>query len=85
MLDNIITMDKTLVSYFSPEAKRMSKERTLKGKPGPLKTKVQGSRSKQMVFAFFDLRSLIYMHIAPRSATINAPYVVDVLGKSGGV
>jgi hypothetical protein len=81
ILDHIITMDETLVSYFTPETKRMSKEWTLKGKPGPLKAKVQASRSKQMVFAFFDLRGLIYTHIASRSATINAPYVVDVLGK----
>jgi histone-lysine N-methyltransferase SETMAR len=34
-----------------------------------------------MVFAFFDSRGLIYTHIASRSATFNAPYVVDVLGK----
>jgi hypothetical protein len=81
MLDNIITMDETLVSYYTPETKRISKEWTLKGKPGPLMAKVQASHSKQMVFAFFDSRGLIYMHIAPRSATINAPYVVDVLGK----
>ncbi len=26
MLDRIITMDETLVSYFTPETKRMSKE-----------------------------------------------------------
>jgi hypothetical protein len=44
MLDNIITMDETLVSYYTPETKRMSKEWTLKGKPGPLKAKVQASR-----------------------------------------
>ena len=81
MLDRIITMDETLVSYYTPETKRKSKEWTLKGKPGPLKAKVQASRSKQMVFAFFDSRGLIYTHIAARSATINAPYVVDVLGK----
>ncbi len=81
MLDRIITMDETLVSYFTPETKRMSKEWTLKGKPGPLKAKVQASRSKQMVFAFFESHSLIYTHIASRSATINAPYVVDVLSK----
>ncbi len=81
MLDHIITMDKTLVSYYTPETKRMSKEWTLKGKPGPLKAKVQANRSKQMVFAFFDSRGLIYTHIAPRSATINVPHVVDVLGK----
>ncbi len=37
MLDRIITMDVTLVSYFTPGTKRMSKEWTLKGKPGPLK------------------------------------------------
>jgi hypothetical protein len=60
MLDNIITMDETLVSYYTPETKRMSKEWTLKGKPGSLKAKVQASRSKQMVFAFFDSRGLIY-------------------------
>jgi hypothetical protein len=28
MLDRIITMDETLVSYFTPETKRMSKEWT---------------------------------------------------------
>jgi hypothetical protein len=77
-LDRIITMDETFVFYFTPETKRMSKEWTLKGKPGPLEAKVQASRSKQMVFAFFDSRGLIYTHIASRSATINAPYIVDV-------
>ncbi len=46
-----------------------------------MQAKVQASHSKQMVFAFFDSRGLIYTHIASRSATINAPYVVDVLGK----
>jgi hypothetical protein len=81
MLDNMVTMDETMVSYYTPETKRMSKEWTLKGKPGPLKAKVQASRSKQMVFALFDSHGLIYLHIAPRSATINAPYVVDILGK----
>jgi hypothetical protein len=64
ILDNIVTMDETMISYYTPETKRMSNEWTLKGKPGPLKAKVQASHSKQMVFAFFDSCSLIYMHIA---------------------
>jgi hypothetical protein len=82
MLDNIITMDETLVSYYTPETKRMSKEWTWKGKPGPLKAKVQASHSKQMVFTFFYSRGLIYIYShCPRSATINAPYIVNVLGK----
>jgi hypothetical protein len=54
ILDNIVTMDEMMISYYTPETKRMSREWTLKGKPGPLKAKVQASRRKQMVFAFFD-------------------------------
>jgi hypothetical protein len=72
-------MDETMVSYYTPETKRMSKDWTLKGKPGPLKAKMQASCSKQMLLAFFDSRGLIYMHIAPWSATVNGVYVVDVL------
>jgi hypothetical protein len=81
ILDNIFTMDKTMISYYTPETKRMSKEWTLKGKPGPLKAKVQASRSSKGSFSFFDSWSLIYMHIPPRSATINGVYVMDVLSK----
>jgi hypothetical protein len=33
MLDNIVTMDETMGSYYAHETKRMSKEWTLKGKP----------------------------------------------------
>jgi hypothetical protein len=50
MLDDIITMDEMMVSYYTPKPKRMNKEWTLKGKPGPLKAKVQASSTKQMVF-----------------------------------
>ncbi len=81
ILDNIVTMDQTEVSYYTSETKRMSKQWTLKGTPDPLKAKVQASRSRQMIFAFFDSPGVIYTHIAPRSATINGVYVVDVLGK----
>jgi hypothetical protein len=52
-------MDETMVSYYTPETKRMSKDWTLKGKPGPLKAKMQASCSKQMLLAFFDSRGLI--------------------------
>jgi hypothetical protein len=75
MLDNIVTMEETMVSYNTPETKRMSKQWTLKSKPSPLKAKVQASCSKQMVFASCDSHGLIYMHTAPRSATINGTYI----------
>jgi hypothetical protein len=74
MLDNI-AMKETMVSYYTPETKRMSKQWTLKGKPSLLKAKVQASCSKQMVFASCDSHGLIYMHIAPGSARINGIYI----------
>ncbi len=37
MLDQIIMMDETMVSYHSPQTKRQSKQWIEKGKPGPIK------------------------------------------------
>jgi hypothetical protein len=33
-----------------------------------------------MVLAFFDYKSLIYMNYIPRGTTVNAKYIVEVLG-----
>jgi histone-lysine N-methyltransferase SETMAR len=81
MLDCIVTMDETMVSYHTPETKKQSKQWIPKGQPGPLKAWVHASRTKQMVVAFFDSRGLIYTHIVPRGASINATYTIKVLGK----
>jgi hypothetical protein len=40
MLDNIVTMDETMVLYHTPETKIQSKQRIAKGKPGPIKARV---------------------------------------------
>jgi len=80
MLDNIVTMDETMISYHTPETKKQSKQWRRKGQPGPIKAKVHASRTKQMVMAFFDNKGLIYTHIVPRGSTINANYIVKVLG-----
>ncbi len=60
MLDNIITMDETMVSCHTPETKRLSKQWIKKGLPGPVKSKVLASCNKQMVLAFFDKKGLAY-------------------------
>ena len=73
-------MDETLVSYHTPLTKKQSKQWILKGKPGPLKAKVQASPTKQMVLAFFDSKGLIFTNIVPRGSTVNARYIVKVLG-----
>jgi hypothetical protein len=81
MLDCIVMMDETMVSYHTPETKKQSKQWIPKGQPGPLKARVHASRTKQMVVAFFDSRGLIYTHIVPRGASINVTYTIKVLGK----
>jgi histone-lysine N-methyltransferase SETMAR len=79
MLDSIVTMDETMVCYHTPQSKKQSQQWIQKGQPGPIKAKVQASRTKQMLLAFFDSKGLIYMHIVPRGSTVNAAYIVKVL------
>jgi histone-lysine N-methyltransferase SETMAR len=81
MLDQIITMDETMVSYHTHQTKRQSKQWIEKGKPGPIKSKVHASRTKQMLLAFFDSKGLVYTHIVPKRTTINANSILVVLGK----
>ena len=60
VLNNIVTVDESAVSFHTPETKKQSKQWTKKGQPGPLKAKVHASRSKQMVLVFFDAKGVIY-------------------------
>ena len=80
MLDSIVTMDETMISYHTPEMKKQSKQWVLKGRPGPIKARVHASRTKQMVLAFFDSKGLIYTNIVPRGASVNSDYIVKALG-----
>jgi hypothetical protein len=79
MLDNIVTMEKSMVSYHMPETKNQSKQWMKKGLP--IKERVHASRMKQMLLAFFDSKGLINTHIVPRGASINANYIIKALGK----
>lgn len=78
-LDNIVTMDETMVSQHTPETKKQSKRWVKKGQPGPIKARVHASRSKHMVLAFFDAGGLIYTNIVPKGQTVNAAYIVKTL------
>jgi histone-lysine N-methyltransferase SETMAR len=81
MLDRIVTMDESAVSFHTPQTKQQSKQWLVKGAPGPIKAKVQASRSKQMVLAFFDSKGLIYTNYVPKGSTVTASYIVEALGK----
>jgi hypothetical protein len=48
LLDNIVTMDESTVSFHIPETKQQSMRWLPKGQPGPVKAKVHATRTKQM-------------------------------------
>ncbi len=80
MLDSIVTMDESAVSFNTPEYKMQSKQWTKKGQAGPMKAKVHATRSKQMVLAFFD-EGLIYTNYVLKGQTVNGNYVAEALSK----
>jgi hypothetical protein len=80
ILDNIVMMVDSAVSFHTPETKQQSKQWLKKGEPGPIKAKVHATRAKQMVLAFFDSKGLIYTNYMPGGTTVNAMYIVEVLG-----
>jgi hypothetical protein len=65
MLDRIVTMDESAVSFHIPQTKQQSKQWLEKRTPGLIKGKVQASRMKQMVLVFFDSKGLIYTNYVP--------------------
>ena len=78
-LGRIITMDESSVAFHTLEMKSQSKQWLPKGSLAPLKGKNQGSRKKQIVFAFFDDSGSVYEHFAPVGDKINSDYVIEVL------
>ncbi len=79
MLDNIVTMDETMVCHHTPETKKQSMQWIKKGQPGLLKARVHASRTKQMLLAFFD-KGVIYSCIFPKGLPVNSKYIVKALG-----
>ncbi len=80
MIDSIITTDETFASYHTTDTKK-SKQWIHLSQPGPLKKWVNVSWTKEVAIGFFDLERLIYTHIYPRGASINATDIVKALGK----
>jgi histone-lysine N-methyltransferase SETMAR len=80
LLDNIVMMDESAVSFHTPEMKQQSMQWLPKGQPRPVKAKVHATRTKQMVLAFFNSKGLIYTNYVPRGTTVNANYIVEALG-----
>jgi histone-lysine N-methyltransferase SETMAR len=79
VLNNIVTMDESALSFHTPETKRQSKQWVKKGQPGPLKVKVHASRTKQMVLVFFDAKGVIYTNFKPKGEMVKATYIRNAL------
>jgi hypothetical protein len=80
MVDSIVTMDETMMSYCTWKTKKQSLPWIKKGQPGPINAKVHASRTKQTLLAFFDSKGLIYTLSVTRDASTNAIYIIKVLG-----
>jgi hypothetical protein len=80
MVDSVVTMDETMVSYYTQKTKKQSQPWIKKGQPGPINAKVHASRTKQTLLAFFDSKGLIYTHSVTRDASTNAIDIIKVLG-----
>ena len=81
LLNKIVTMDESAVSFHTPETKAQSKQWLPKGAPGPIKARVHASRKKQMILAFFDNQGMIYTNYLEMGKIVNADYIIDALGR----
>ncbi len=79
VLNIIVTMDNSAISFHNPQMKRQSKQWVKKGQPGPRKARVLETQSKKMVLAFFDTKGVIYTNYIPNGETVNAKYVKKAL------
>ncbi len=79
MLDNIVTMNESAVSFHTPETKQQSKQWLVKGMPGLIKAIFHATRKNQMALAFFDAKGLIYTNFVSRGKTVNAAYIIEAL------
>jgi uncharacterized protein YaeQ len=79
-LCKIITIDESAVLMRVRDETSVQQWLT-KGAPGPKRTKVIASCTKQMVLAFFDNKRMVYTNHVPRGATVNVDYIICTLKK----
>ncbi len=81
LLNNIVTMDESDVSFHILETKRVSKQWVKKGQPGPRKAKVHATWTKKMVLVFFNVKGIICKNYVPKGETVNAEYMKKALAR----
>ena len=66
-------------SFHTPGTKKKSKQLMQKDQPGPIKAPVQASRTKHMVFVFFNNKGFKYTNYLLRDTIVNAIYILGSL------
>jgi len=78
-LQTIVTGDETWCYQFDPESKRQSMEWRSPSSPRHKKSRLQKSKVKTMLIAFFDSDSIIHKEFVPAGQTVNSAFYEEVL------
>ena len=78
-LANIITGDESWCYQYDPETKRQSMAWCSPSSPRPTKSRMQKSKVKTMLIAFFDIKGIIHKEFVPMGQTVNAAFYEQVL------
>jgi len=78
-LRTIVTGDETWCYQFDPESKRQSMEWRTPSSPRPKKSRLQKSKVKTMLIAFFDSYGIVHKEFVPAGQTVNSAFYEDVL------
>ena len=79
LLENIVTGDETWSYKFNPESKRQSMAWCSPTSHPPKKSRLQKSKAKTQLIAFFDNKGIIHKEFVPIDQTTNAAFYQAVL------
>jgi histone-lysine N-methyltransferase SETMAR len=78
-LQTIVTGDESWCCQYDPESKRQTMEWRSPSSPRPIKSRLQKSRIKTLIIAFFDSNGMIDQEFVPEGQTVNAEFYEAVL------
>ena len=81
LLENIVTEDETWCYQFDLESKRQSIAWCSPTSPRPKKSRLQKSKVKTPLIAFFDIKGIIHKEFIPASQIIKAAFYQAVLNR----
>ncbi len=66
VLNNVVTVDESTVSFHTPEKKWQSRQWVKNGKPGPSKARVARFKDEAIVLVFFDAKGIYLFELLPQ-------------------